>query len=157
MSTSYSPLAGQSNNSTPPDRDTLVHKYQASGASLSHLIPGGTMSQEGDILEIEFITNTGTGGTSAATATIGGTTIINISGLAASETMLFRLRIGYLTDTTCWVSWAWEASTGTNDFDYTTHTVSSFASNSTFSASVSSGTSPDVHVLKIDKVNGPTA
>lgn len=145
-------------DSALPDLEPLHYARQTSGLSLSAYIPAGKLTKEGDVLEIEVTYQTGTLGNPNLVCTQGGGTVIAAVAVTANQTHHLVIRIGYVSETTCWFSHTRFTSAGTLVAAQSESlTVDPWGNASLFSVALSGGTAPEIRTLRIHKINGPIA
>jgi hypothetical protein len=138
-------------------RRVLNYVYQTTGTSFpSFTVPANTLKRAGDILEIEILQDDGTSGNVTSTMTFGGGTVFAIGAFTPSNRVHWRVRIGYITATTVWFSWAWESSAANNDCDSAeTLTVSSLTAGAALTFAITGGTAPEARVMTVEYVPAP--
>lgn len=137
--------------------EMLSLQRQTSGATLSYAVGAAVMASTKDVLVVDLQTFTGTSGSVTVTVTFGGGTIVSVGSIGANQEVTWRIRIGYLTDTTCWVSQVRTAASTTvqDQIESLTIVSGSFSAGATFTSTMTGGTNTCSRVLEVSKVTYP--
>lgn len=133
---------------------TLSMQRQTSGATLSYAVPAGEITGTNQVIVIDLQTFTGTSGNVVITISFGGVTIFTQAGITANQRVTWKIRMGYLTDTTFWVSHCRFTSSSALSDQSESLTISSgsFSAGATFTSTMTGGTNPCSRVLEVAKV-----